>query len=177
MRGTELLRAEHRVILGMLDALERAAGMVIGAAWWGEAIAWLRAFADASHHAKEERVLFPAMVKAGVPDDSGPIAMMLAEHVEGRELVRTMADARGTARARAARDYVRLLRDHIAKEDEVVFPLAESVLDGPAASAVARAFDEVELEQGRDAGLEPAAARARALAEALSGAGSAPALD
>lgn len=42
----------------------------------------------------------------------------------------------GPARAAAAREYVSLLRDHIAKEDGVVFPLADSVLDPVAAATV-----------------------------------------
>src|SRR6266545_2535017 len=69
---TQTLREEHRVILVALDLLERGSGrLAAGAAlpdgWWPGIIAWLRAFADVNHHAKEERYLFPALAKACVP--------------------------------------------------------------------------------------------------------------
>ena len=122
---TDVLRDEHRVILRALDVLERAIGpgKAIADGWWEAAVAWLRAFADRNHHAKEERSLFPAMVKAGVPSEGGPIAVMLDEHAQGRALIAAIADRVGPGRVAAARDYVDLLRAHIDKENDVLFPL------------------------------------------------------
>lgn len=169
---TDILRDEHRVILGALATLERAAerldaGGPLPGGWWERMLDWLRAFADRNHHAKEETSLFPAMTKAGVPAEHGPIAVMLEEHVQGRALVRGMAAAAGAARAAAAREYVSLLRDHIAKEDGIVFPLADSVLDEAGVAAVAREFETVEIEQGRDASIAYAEMVAKGLGEAL----------
>lgn len=166
---TDVLRDEHRVILAALTTLDAAAGrLAAGRAlpegWWERIIAWLRAFADTNHHAKEESSLFPALVKAGVPAEGGPIAVMLEEHREGRALILTMATAPApAARARGAQDYVRLLRDHIAKEDGILWPLAEAVLDERAMAAVAREFEAVEAEQGRDASIDHAGAVVRGL--------------
>jgi hemerythrin-like domain-containing protein len=149
MTPTDRLRDEHRVILGALDLLERAAtGRRVPEAWWASVVAWLRAFADRSHHAKEETALFPAMIKAGVPSDGGPIAVMLEEHVEGRRLVAAIEAGMGAARLKACRDYVALLRAHIEKENGIVFPLADGVLDERAMAGLAREFDAVEAEQG-----------------------------
>ena len=170
---TDVLRDEHRVILTALTTLDAAAGrLAAGRAlpegWWERIIAWLRAFADKNHHAKEEASLFPALVKAGVPAEGGPIAVMLEEHREGRALILTMATApTPAARARAAQDYVRLLRDHIAKEDGILWPLAESVLDERAQQAVAREFETVEAEQGRDASIDYQEMVMKRLGEAL----------
>jgi len=170
---TDVLRDEHRVILTALTTLDAAAGrLAAGRAlpegWWERIIAWLRAFADKNHHAKEEASLFPALVKAGVPAEGGPIAVMLEEHREGRALILTMATAPApAARARAAQDYVRLLRDHIAKEDGILWPLAESVLDERAQQAVAREFETVEAEQGRDASIDYQEMVMKRLGEAL----------
>jgi hemerythrin-like domain-containing protein len=36
-------------------------------------IGWLRGFADRTHHAKEERSLFPALAAAGISSEGGPI--------------------------------------------------------------------------------------------------------
>ena len=170
---TDVLRDEHRVILAALTTLDAAAGrLAAGRAlpegWWERIIAWLRAFADKNHHAKEESSLFPALVKAGVPAEGGPIAVMLDEHVQGRALILTMATAPApAARARAAQDYVRLLRDHIAKENDILWPLAEAVLDEQARQAVAREFENVEAEQGRDASIDYQEMVMKRLGEAL----------
>ncbi|MBI1962876.1 MAG: hemerythrin domain-containing protein [Candidatus Rokubacteria bacterium] len=170
---TDVLRDEHRVILTALTTLDAAAarlaaGRALPEGWWERIIAWLRAFADKNHHAKEEASLFPALVKAGVPAEGGPIAVMLEEHTAGRALVQTMATAAAPgARGRAAQDYVRLLRDHIAKEDGVLWPLAEAVLDERAMAAVAREFENVEAEQGRDASVAWAEAVVQGLTDAL----------
>lgn len=169
---TDILRDEHRVILGALSTLELAAGRLAGGTslpegWWERMLDWLRAFADRNHHAKEEKSLFPAMVKAGVPADEGPIAVMLEEHVQGRALIQAMASGHSAHRSATAREYVHLLRDHIAKENEFVFPLADSVLDARAVAAVACEFEAVEIEQGRDASIADAEMVVKGLTEAL----------
>lgn len=160
---TDVLREEHRIILEALDLLESTADRITGGGslpdgWWAEVIAWLRAFADRNHHAKEERSLFPAMVKAGVPAEGGPIAVMLEEHTQGRALVQAMAAAGPAHQPAIARQYVRLLRDHIEKENGVLFPLADAVLDDEARQRLEREFQTAEIEQGRDG--DPALARA-----------------
>ena len=160
---TDVLRDEHRVILKGLATLEAAAarlasGEELPERSWSALVDWFRMFADRTHHAKEEDVLFPAMVKAGAPSEGGPIDVMLEEHVQGRALLQALATGDRARRVAAAREYVELLRDHIDKEHGIVFPLAEAVLDGAAARAVASAFDRVQAERGKDAILEYAEA-------------------
>ena len=168
----EVLREEHRVILRALEVLEAGAGRLAGGGalpegWWARMIEWLRAFADRNHHAKEERSLFPALVTAGVPAEGGPVAVMLAEHAEGRAFIARMDSGDPRGRADAARAYVRLLRDHIDKENDVLFPLADAVLETQTQQALAREFETVEAEQGRAASLEHAEAEVARLAAAL----------
>jgi hemerythrin-like domain-containing protein len=153
MTPTDLLREEHRVILRALDLLECAAarldvGDAVADVWWREIVAWLRGFADRTHHAREEAALFPAMVKAGVPSEGGPLAVMLEEHGEGRALVTAIDTTAGAARVAACRDYAALLRAHIDKENEIVFPLAEAVLDALAIEGLRREFDAVDAGAG-----------------------------
>jgi len=171
---TEVLRDEHRVILRALDVLEAAAGRLAGGrslpeGWWPEIIAWLRGFADKNHHAKEESSLFPAMVKAGVPSAGGPVQVMLEEHERGRALIRAMEAGEPAARAARAREYVALLREHIEKENGVLFPLADAVLDEAAQRALQREFEAVEAEQGREASIPHAEAAVERLGAALAG--------
>jgi hemerythrin-like domain-containing protein len=161
--ATQILRDEHRVILHGLRSLEvaaerLAAGRALPAGLWEQMLGWLRAFADHTHHTREETSLFPAMLKAGVPADGGPIQVMLEEHAEGRTLLAAMATGDGGERAASARRYVRLLCDHIDKENGLLFPLADAVLDARAQAALLRELDAVELERGAEASLAAAEA-------------------
>ena len=158
MRPTEILSAEHRVIEQVLDCLEkigeRAAGGTLDLDSARTALRVLRTFADRCHHGKEEERLFPMLANRGLPTHVGPVAVMLEEHEIGRAEIRKMdtavADAsrgeRGAAMtfAEAARSYVELLRDHIAKEDNILFPMAESVLRDEDRAKLLVSFESVE---------------------------------
>lgn len=136
------LLAEHRQIEALLDALEHYGeslerGDTPPLADLGELVSLLRSYADAHHHAKEEAILFRAMVAAGLSEDDGPVGFMLEQHEEGRRLVSDLADlaeqstwsaAERASVTRLARDLAILLRAHIRDEDDVVYPLALSRL-------------------------------------------------
>lgn len=149
-RATEVLTAEHRIIETVLKALEKLAraGETSSLGDWSKAIDFLRNFADKCHHLKEENLLFPALEERGIPREGGPIGMMLAEHTEGRGYVRAMAAAlESNSRqilCREATAYIRLLREHIMKEDEVLFQMADSVLSAEDQHRLLRDFSEHE---------------------------------
>lgn len=154
--STELLKAEHRVIEQVLDAIERLAQAPGKSALpeWARAIDFCRNFADKCHHLKEETILFPVLEARGIPREGGPIGMMLAEHEEGRGYVRAMAAALETAPVNPAEAlallqqkaiaYVRLLREHIMKEDEVLFGMADSILSDEEQKGLIREFEARE---------------------------------
>jgi hemerythrin-like domain-containing protein len=152
-RATEALSAEHRVIETVLDALEKLveAGESSAPADWRKALDFLRNFADKCHHLKEENLFFPALEEHGIPREGGPIGMMLAEHSEGRGYVRAMAAALEAVDrevlTRVAAAYIRLLRQHIAKEDEVLFQMADSVLSAEEQQRLLRDVEEHELKE------------------------------
>lgn len=169
MTATDTLRAEHEVILRALEVLDAAAarqaqGSPVPDSFWPEIVQWLRTFADTNHHAKEEASLFPAMQKAGVPSEGGPIGVMLSEHTEGRRLIQAIATGTGNARATAAHQYVQLLRAHIDKENNVLFMIADGVLDDQVFAELRRQFDTVEAEQGVSASIPHAEAAVAKLA-------------
>jgi hemerythrin-like domain-containing protein len=146
--ATADLRHEHEVILRALDVLERiagrlAAGQPVSDATLGELVELLQTFADRCHHGKEEDQLFPAMRAKGL---GGTLAVFLEEHTEGRGHLRTLASGASSAeRAAAARRYVGMLRDHIQRENEVLFPMADELFTAEEHSALARAYEDVEL--------------------------------
>ncbi len=160
--ATEILRNEHDAILRMLDATEEVAQRLgrrehVEPKILEDLLEFFRLFADRCHHGKEEDLLFPMLEKKGMPRGGGPIGVMLMEHDRGRGFVRQMAQeikpyAAGNADAgknwaAAAIQYVDLLREHIAKENEVLFVMAERMLSDAEQQELARAFEDAEVEK------------------------------
>ena len=162
MEATQILMSEHRVIERVLSAMEKAVealgiGRDIKPEFFLVAADFIKGFADGCHHAKEEKVLFEVMVKAGVPKAGGPVGMMLLEHEQGRAFVRAMragvekwqsGDNVGrTEVIKAANGYIDLLRAHIFKEDKILFPLADDAILWDAQEQIAKDFDRIEHEE------------------------------
>ncbi len=155
--ATGMLREEHQLILKVLDVLQQVLEKGQSGEWdcdaMEECVAFFRLFADLCHHGKEEDLLFPELEARGMPKDSGPIAVMLFEHRQGRALVAQMAGALEGARrgdteplARfesAARAYIQLLRGHIHKEDNVLFNMADFMFDAPGCRRLCDQYDVV----------------------------------
>ena len=96
--ATALLREEHQRILGVADVLETLLQSVDRGEEpdldsLADCVAFIRLFADAVHHGKEEDLLFPQLEARGVPRHTGPIAVMLQEHEIGRAFARKMSQA------------------------------------------------------------------------------------
>ena len=138
----EVLMREHRLIEQVLAALEQRLTTLearpFPREFFERTLEFFRAFADGCHHHKEEECLFPAMEARGVPRHGGPIGVMLHEHEIGRAHLRGIrenleAAEGGSAAAvaairREATGYIELLRQHILKEDNILFRMARMVL-------------------------------------------------
>jgi hemerythrin-like domain-containing protein len=161
---TAVLMNEHRNIEKALAGLERMAeafeetGKMVPADA-AAAVEFLRTYADRLHHGKEEANLFPAMEARGLPCDVGPTAVMREEHRVGRAFIQDMADGIAendtAAFVAAARGYVELLREHILKEDQILFPMADRLLPPEEHESLGRIFEKVEK---KDVGVETVAA-------------------
>lgn len=161
MKPTAILIDEHKAIKRMLgvagrvsDRLER--GEAVPPEHLAKITEFIRGFADRCHHAKEEGLLFPAMEKAGIPREGGPIGVMFHEHKAGRDYVRKMTDAAakcsagdpqgGSEFAAHARGYIDLLQRHIDKEDNVLYRMADARLTEADQIALVKGFSLVERE-------------------------------
>jgi hemerythrin-like domain-containing protein len=162
MMPTETLKHEHQIILMVLDAAEREARSIqnsgkVQAEELDRMLDFFRNFADRCHHAKEEELLFVKMQERGMPVRGGPIAVMLQEHDEGRRRVKAVAEALPQARSgdpsalASVRSnllaYVQLLRAHIDKEDNVLYPMADRLFTPEDQRALTKAFEKVEAEE------------------------------
>ena len=90
-------------------------------------IFFVRNYADRFHHAKEENILF---IKAD--PDTEVIKVMLAEHQAGRNFIGLASeglksDNRDQIKQSLA-GYTELLRNHIRKEDKILYPWFEKIL-------------------------------------------------
>lgn len=97
----------------------------------------IQSFADGFHHAKEEDILFPLMVKRGLSYEEGPISLMLQDHKMTRMFVIGMK--KGIALIKAGnlsalpdlysdmQGYINILRIHIGRENNLLFKMADKV--------------------------------------------------
>jgi hemerythrin-like domain-containing protein len=163
MEATEMLMKEHRLIERALDAME-AWVTTLGSgsesdckAELARFVSFIRGFADAYHHSKEEDILFAAMVENGFPRQTGPIAVMLHEHDMGRSLVDVLdglaqqtttwsEEDHGTL-AHTVREFSALLRPHIQKEDQILYPMASARLPEPVKEEIFRRFQIFEEQR------------------------------
>lgn len=161
MRPTEQLKEEHRVIESMLRILERVYERLEGeeqvdSEHLAQILEFIKVFADRCHHGKEEDLLYPAMEEVGIPREWGPIGVMLMEHNMGRDYVRGMSEAlakheAGEHRAlsefaKSARNYVALLAQHIPKEDNILYLMADMHISKEKQEELLEAFEKRETE-------------------------------
>jgi hemerythrin-like domain-containing protein len=178
MDAIETLMSEHRVIERVLDGLVAFTDEVRrkGTTEKEELarfVTFVREFADACHHGKEEDILFASMLEHGFPRNGGPIAVMLREHDQGRHLVGVLrqhteqqppwTDSDRHEIAEVAAGFAELLRAHIHKEDAILYPMAEQHLPPEAMAAVGEACERYEADEARAGAHE----RLHALADEL----------
>jgi len=156
----QVLKDEHRVIEKVLDAAERRLRSAeVDRDFFLQALDFFQNFADGCHHAKEEDELFPVLEGAGIPQDGGPIEGLLRERQQGRYLlglVRDNLDAASTGNKvaemnlkLAATQYIAMLRQHIIKEDDVLFVMADHVLGPEEQKLMLDAFERAERKNGK----------------------------
>ncbi len=137
--ATKDLENDHIHILRLTDVMEKIAKTEAPDSSDLEAVVYLiRNYADGFHHEKEERILFPALEVKGFSPNQGPVAVMLSEHVQGRNFVKRMAENIALYKENDLTaleqvfinmtGYVNLLRNHISKENNILFRMADRVL-------------------------------------------------
>ncbi|MBI2869838.1 MAG: hemerythrin domain-containing protein [Chloroflexi bacterium] len=166
-QATDVLKQEHKEVLGKLDTFEKALEDLGDRARASRPLEELTRFFDKDfwvHFGKEEDALFPELEKF-IPRNAGPIGIMLMEH---EDLRRTNDEIQRAAASYLAgnndtpnreklqdsgRHFIAVLRDHIFKEDNILFSMADAHLDAAQAAAVLRRFAEIEKpEAGSRAG-------------------------
>jgi hemerythrin-like domain-containing protein len=160
-KSVESMMEEHELIVEVLASLHQmsahlAAGGSVPRQDVGDFGRFFRDFADKCHHGKEEDRLFAKMIEAGFAADSGPIAVMLAEHDAGRREVRGLLQIGSGAgplsseeKARVmdyAGQFVPLLYGHIQKENNILYPMAQNSIAPEEMERLDRDCEEFDRE-------------------------------
>lgn len=162
MNGISLMVDEHKFIKRMLKVIRKASydilkGKDIDYKDFEKIIDFVRNYADAYHHGKEEKMLFNRMI-----DEMGGAAIklvqhgMLVEHDMGRfhmkELEEALAKVKdGDEEAKIdvianAVGYANLLSRHIEKEDGIAYPFAERGLSKETLEKINKECEAFEKE-------------------------------
>ncbi|MBI2847313.1 MAG: hemerythrin domain-containing protein [Chloroflexi bacterium] len=127
MKITEALRGEHGVFYAQFDHMARSVPQAQTLAQLQSSVAMLDA-ALASHAKMEDELLFSNLEPHLGP--MGPLAVMRMEHDEIEGASARIKEVQDIAEARAlALSLVQVARNHFAKEEQILFHMAEEVLD------------------------------------------------
>jgi hemerythrin-like domain-containing protein len=153
--ATQNLENDHVNILRLIDFMERMIqAKSRNIEHFEKAVELIRNYADGLHHAKEENFLFPLMAKRGFSVSQGPVAVMLHDHEEGRRYVKGMTEGivnfkEGNGASLSVifenmQGYIGLLRNHIAKENNVLFRLADNAFSDNDQQELLTEFAKIE---------------------------------
>ncbi len=156
------LKTEHQAVCQMLNVLEKSVlkleqGEEVPLNIFEDVLEFLTVFVDSCHHVKEEEVLFPLLTKTGLPAWVKPITVMLVEHQQARELIERYRQALELLKAgdktgqtpliEASRDYSVLMRQHMQKENTVLFLLADRMLNAATQQGIYENFEDIEINR------------------------------
>lgn len=166
MDSIRLMMDEHQYILRMLKVVRKACysimqGEEINYEDFNQMIDFIRNYADAHHHGKEEKLLFNEMVTHLGPLGNKLITHgMLVEHDSGRLFIQELKDALlrvkdGDEMSKLdvianAISYTHLLKRHIDKEDTVIYTFAERQLSPEILEKVNRETERFEEEADKN---------------------------
>jgi hemerythrin-like domain-containing protein len=155
MTPAEQLKEEHEGIALMLTILEKVCAKMeakekVDQGHLERIVDFFKIFVDQCHHGKEEELLFPAII----PMEEKLIGILLGEHSQGRRYVRAMGHGlsrmkkiggdTGAEYAVNAQKYMALMFQHIQKENDVLFPMLDSLLAKEKQGELVEGFEELE---------------------------------
>ena len=159
--STTSLRRDHDLIDKVIKSMETTIQLLESGKKIPESILvpvldFSKNFIDVCHHSKEEKSLFPALERAGMPTHMGPIAKMLMEHEITRKIGNKMEESaknyfendNASELISDMKEYVEHVTEHLWKENNRLFMMAEARLQN-----VSKQVDE-ELNQVEKTKLE-----------------------
>jgi hemerythrin-like domain-containing protein len=120
---------------------------------------FFQVFVDENHHAKEERGLFPMLELHGVNPEGCTLQSLRDEHRQGRAFMMTLQsairefqnDPTSTSKiSDTLRNIVDLYKDHTWRENILLFPVSEKILQESELTDLTKIFGTIEKKFGVD---------------------------
>lgn len=158
---TELLMRDHETTERVFEAGERILeAPVPDPLLVQKLLDYFVGYVEACHNRKEEDHLFPLIEKRGIPRQGGPLAVMLMEHEQSKQVLSQLkttgadyvagkSEALDPLRAVYAQ-YIDLLKNHFWKENDILYPLAQRVMAQADGDAVVVGIEATEAACGPD---------------------------
>jgi hemerythrin-like domain-containing protein len=158
---TQSLSDEHELILNYANHLENilisSNKTATDADFWSKSkfdlefiLEFIRDYSDHLHHAKEEGILFEYMSRPEFEAHCNPVPQMFHEHEVGRELTRSFAKALQDQDLKLVQEsgfaWIELIRGHIFKEDNILYPLAEDGLSESDKAVILKLYEKADAE-------------------------------
>jgi hemerythrin-like domain-containing protein len=155
---TKVLSEEHQHILRVVELLEKECSAVergkeLRADFFKKVIQFICEYADKFHHKKEEDILFVELCKESTNMHCNPTQQMRYEHELGRGFVKEMEEGLKGGDIQkvisGANSYIQLIREHIHKEDNILYPMAEEALGDKEKKELELKFKETDEKNKR----------------------------
>lgn len=154
-----ILMKEHENILKFVEILEEKSNSMekkIDKEFFRKAIDFIRNYADKFHHAKEEDILFKEFNKCAEEGcvHCNPVEQMLYEHDLGRNFVKGIEEGLKENNNKKITEnslgYIQLIKEHIFKEDNILYPMAEESLSEKTKKEMAVKFEKIAKERKKE---------------------------
>lgn len=122
-------------------------------------ITFLEDYGDECHNQKEEKFYFPLLLERGLPP-MGPVAVMLEEHKSERNYLSEIKQIIAKFKInntlnpdikQITEEYVELTKNHIWKENDILYPMGKRILSTQDGVDLLQKFDELTYSRfGQD---------------------------
>ena len=158
MTPTENLTNEHKDIIELLNIMNKIAeniksNNVFYTKDVEDIIDYLKHFIELSPNVKE-KILYPSLELSGIPIENESISIMLYEHALAQNYLNEISssvenckignDFSGEMLADNLNKYVVLIKNHIHKEEKIIFPIAIKELSEEKQKEIYKQFKEIE---------------------------------
>jgi len=159
MTPTENLINEHKKINELLDIMSKIALKIKSKDVFypndvEEVVKYLINIIENSHHGKEDDVFYPELISSGIPKETAPLSIINYEHLISVNYLKDISscvvnckignDFSGELLADSLTNYVIAIKNHIQREEEIVFPIANEVFSIEKQNDILQRFEIIE---------------------------------
>ena len=160
MKNIDILIQEHDIIMTVLQVFEEEAMHIkkyrkINIDKILSMLDFFKNYADTFHHLKEENHLFELLIIKGMDRNDSPVESLRIEHEQGRKHIKQIRNFINETEAselyekiyKEINAFVNLLRNHIDKENNMIFIMAEGFITQEDDNTLTSIYTNIEKEQ------------------------------